>query len=284
MKNVKVKALVMITIATAGTLLAFQNCGKVQFAATAASLEGDLNVCSGVSCDLTPLTSKPAVTTILLALGDAADDQLVVKGLSAQLIAETVVRYTSNKTNPKILLVLDSGNAGEDPEDTLYIQNNLLKRYNVTFLQETTSGLLAADLSGYDIIWFNNPGHPMGVEATRDALLNFSGGVVLQGDDLTRGNGFSVEALTGLRHIDNGSSVTCNGQTYSIDNNTGGKFDVTLDWNKMPNASADMIHFQYGNDIDLSEPARGDLEILALAKANPADCTESRPAIVRYLK
>lgn len=41
---------------------------------------GDLGVCGGISCDLEPLTNKPAVTTILLALGDEADDQLVVNG------------------------------------------------------------------------------------------------------------------------------------------------------------------------------------------------------------
>jgi hypothetical protein len=278
------RALVLIATLTAGTLLGFQNCSNVEFAATAPSLEGGLNICEGVSCDLTPLTSKPAVTTILLALGDAADDQLVVKGLSAQLIAETVVRYTSNKANPKILLVLDSGHDGEDPEDTLYIRDNLLKRYNVTFLPEPTGGLSASDLAGYDIIWFNNPGHPMGVKASHDALLNFGGGVVLQGDDLARGNGFSMEDLTGLHYIDNGTSVTCGAQTFSIDNNAAGKYDVTLDWSKMPNASADMIHFEYGNDIDDSTPARDDLEVLGWAKANPDACTEQRPAIVRYIK
>jgi hypothetical protein len=277
--SAKIQILVLVVVC----LLAFQNCSKVEFAATAPSLSG-LGVCEGVSCDLTPLTPKPAVTTILLALGDEADDQLVVKGLSAQVIAETVVRYTSNKTNPKILLVLDSGNAGEDPEDTLYIRDNLLKRYNVTFLAEPTAGLSASDLVGYDIIWFNNPGHPMGVQASHDALLNFSGGVVLQGDDLARGNGFSMEDLTGLHFIDNGTSVTCGGQTFNIDNNAAGKYDVTLDWNKMPSATSEMIHFEYGNDIDLTESSRSDLEVLALAKANPLECTESRPAIVRYMK
>lgn len=245
---------------------------------------GDLGVCEGVSCDLDPLTTAPAVTTILMALGDEADDQLVINGASSQLIAETVIRYTSPKVNPKILFVQDDNVQGESPEDTQYAINVLLKRYDVSSLDQHRSGLTPDDVAGFDIIWFNNPGHPMGSVNTRNTLLGFSGGVVIQGDDMTRGDGFSTEELTGLRHIDNGSSVTCDGVAYAHDNNMGQKFRVSLDAAKIPGANESTISFFYGNDIDNSVPTRPDLEILATAKGGPETCTEDRPAIVRYLK
>lgn len=267
------------------TLVAFQNCSNVEF--TDAPL-GKLGVCEGVSCELTPLTGKPAVTTILLAIGDEADDQLVINGASSQLLAETVVRYSSPAAKPKILVVQDSGAGNEDPEDTQYVLS-LLKRYddedNVKFIVEPATGLTDADVAGFDLIWFNNPGAPFGTEAARDVLLRFSGGIVIQGDDLSRGrNDFNVEALTGLRYIDNGTSVTCGGVKHAIDNNSGGKFSVTMDPTKIPGADSSTISFKYGNDIDMTSIARSDLEVLAWAAGDFDSCNEQRPAIVRYTK
>jgi hypothetical protein len=125
----------------------------------------------------------------------------------------------------------------------------------------------------------------MGSEKSRDALARFKGGVILQGDDLAQGNGFSTESLTGLKFVDNGTSVQCDdGQNYPHDNNSGYKFRVNLDASKIPGASDAMIAFQYGNDIDNTVVARADLEVLASAMGGPASCTKSRPAIVRYQK
>lgn len=262
-------------------LLVFQNCSKVDFAPTPSM--NSLSVCNGVSCDLTPLTDKPAVTTVLLAIGDQANDQLVINGASSQLIAESIIRYSSPKMNPKILLVEDSNTAGEDPEDTLYVKS-LLSRYNVTHIKEPSGGLRASDLVGFDLVWFNNPGHEMGHVETRDALLAFKGAVVLQGDDLTRGSGFSLETLTGLKAVDNGTSVSCNSLTYNIDNNLDQQYLVTLNSEKIPGIDSSTIQFKYGNDIDLSEVVRADLEVLAYARGLPSDCTEQRPAIVRWTK
>lgn len=245
---------------------------------------GDLGVCGGISCDLEPLTNKPAVTTVLLALGDEADDQLVVNGASAQLIAETIVRYTSPKSKPKVLLVRDRTSGSEDPEDSEYAANVLLSRYDLTRMEEPEGGLTDADVDGFDVVWLNNPGDPMGSSATRDTLIRFKGGVVLQGDDLSRGKTFSNEALTGLKYIDNGTSVKCDGVDYNHNDNTGHQFRVTLDSEKVPGADSSTIEFRYGNDIDDTVPVRDDLEILATAKGGPSSCTETRPAIVRYLK
>lgn len=278
----KIKAIALVLVSSAFILVSFQNCSEdVQFSELKL---GSLGVCGTVSCDLDPLTSKIAVTTILIALGDEANSQLVVNGASSQLIAETVVRYTSPVNNPKILLVNDFSNGGESPEDTTYVRNVLLGRYNVDFIQDSSAGLTDDDVKGYDLIWFNNPGHPMGSSQTLEVLKRFPGAIVMQGDDLTRGNGFFTEELTGLRFIDNGTSVTCNGTSYAHDNNLGEQFRVTLDPSKIPGADNSTINFRYGNDIDNSEIVRSDLEVLAVAQGGPAECTELRPAIVRYTK
>lgn len=273
-----------VAIIALTTIVAFQNCSNVEF--TDAPL-GKLGVCEGVSCELTPLTGKPAVTTILLAIGDEADDQLVINGASSQLLAETVVRYSTPAAKPKILVVQDSGAGAEDPEDTQYVLS-LLKRYddedNVKFMIEPAAGLSDADVAGFDLIWFNNPGAPFGTQAARDVLLRFAGGIVIQGDDLSRGSGFNVEELTGLKYVDNGTQVTCGGVRHNIDNNSGGKFNVTMDPTKIPGADSSTISFKYGNDIDMTLLIRPDLEVLAWATGDFADCNEQRPAIVRYTK
>lgn len=303
MKTLRMRHAPLTFIATTGAILLgmFQNCSPVSFDsnlskpvtesntpidASQPDEVGDLDVCNGVSCDLNPLTNKPAVTTILMALGDEANNQLVVNGASAQLIAESVVRYTSPKAKPKILLVHDHAAGAEDPEDTKYVANVLLGRYDVTKLSETSSGLTDQDVEGFDVIWFNNPGHPMGSQATRDVLLRFKGGVILQGDDLTRAKDqkFDLTSLTGLKHIDNGTEVVCDGKTYAHDNNVNFQYRVTLNPDKIPGAEASTIAFRYGNDIDNTEIARRDLEVLAYAKGGHDSCTAQRPAIVRYLK
>lgn len=304
------KALALSILGVAGLVL-FQNCSPgVNFAAVSGAPSavsssattlppvgtgttsvppvdaiGDLPICEGVSCSLSPLTTRPAVTTILLALGDKANDQLVASQISAQFIAESVVRYTSPAANPKILLVHDFNSGSESPLDYSYAASVLLSRYNVTEIDEANPGLKASDLAGYDIIWFNNPGHSMGHVETRDALIAFSGGVVLQGDDMSYGNGFSLTELTGLTNIDNGSSVTCDdGISYNHDDNNGEQYWVNLDPSQMTGASSAALQFRYGNDIDLTVPARADLQILATAKGGPETCTQSRPAITRYVK
>lgn len=274
----------IIAASALGLILMFQNCGSpVAFEQDMTKL-GSLGVCNGISCDLDPLTDKPAVTTILIALGDEAESQLVVSGASSQLIAETVIRYSSPKNNPKILLVRDSNTGSEDPEDTEFIKN-LLSRYNVTFMQAPNMGLTIDDLEGYDLVWFNNPGHPLANVESRNALMEFKGAVVLQGDDLAQGGGsFPMTDLTGLSFIDNGTSVTCDGTSYMIDNNTSEQYEVTLDAAKIPGADSSTIQFKYGNDIDNAVAARADLEVLAYAKGSLASCTEQRPAIVRWTK
>lgn len=271
---------VLVTIA--GILLLFQNCSRTVFSDRSQSVTAS-DVCGTISCDLEPLTEKPAVTTILVALGDKADDQLVVNGASSQLIAESVIRFSSPVRNPKILLVQDYYIGGESLEDTAYIQN-LLSRYDVTFMVAPVSGLTADHVQGFDLVWFNNPGVGMNHVTTRETLLTFPGAVVLQGDDLTLGVNFDLQELTGLHHLDNGTNVVCDGVLIGIDNNTGGQYEVTLDRTKIVGADASTLQFYYGNDIDNASIARNDLEVFAWARGAQPSCVDKRPAIVRWKK
>ncbi len=277
---------IMVLIGTLTTIMFFQNCsqpGSLQLTQAAAPLAG-LAVCEGISCNLNPLTEKPTVTTILIALGSKLNDQLVVNGSSSQLIAETVIRYTSPVSNPKILVVQDHLIQSENPEDTFYVTNVLLSRYEAHFIIEPVTGLTPQDVQSYDLVWFNNPGYPMSSKTSLATLLGYKGGVVMQGDDLAHGTDFSVEELTHLKYIDNGTSVTCGGVAYAHDNEKGYQYKVTLNRDKMPAATAMNVEFRYGNDIDNTEITSNEVEVLSYAQGGPEVCQEKRPAIVRYVK
>jgi hypothetical protein len=264
--------------------LGFQNCGRAKFAVKSDGSSVDLaSPCGTVSCSLAPLTTKPAVTTILLALGDEDSSALVGNSVSNQFLAESVIRFSSPVQNPKILIVRAKDNAGEDPEDTAYIET-LLSRYQTTVIDEPAAGLTTADVQGYDLIWFNNPGHPFSIKVSYDTLLAFDGGVVLQGDDLARSASFSMTPLTGLTYIDNGASVRCNGVDYPHDNNGGEQFRVSLDPARIQGIDASSISFRYGNDIDNTTVANPDVEVIAVAQGGPASCTDTRPAVVTLKK
>ena len=277
-------ALAFITLS-----LAFHNCSKASLSVNdpgsnkAQSLP-PVEVCNGISCSLTPLTNKPAVTTILLTLGDESNSQLVINGATSQLLAESVVRYSSPRENPKILVVRDYNDNGEDPEDTPYVINQLLKRYNVSTLQEPAQGLKASDLAGFDLIWFNNPGAPMGSASTLQTLMEFKGAIVMQGDDLSRGVSFSMENLTGLTHLDNGTEVECAGKSYPHNDNNGHQYRVQIDPASITGPDASVLNFRYGNDIDNAYISKPGVQVLATATGGPDSCSETRPTIVRYFK
>ncbi|MGE4131799.1 MAG: hypothetical protein AB7F86_09170 [Bdellovibrionales bacterium] len=264
----------------------FQNCDRARFTSVASSgSNGGLAIpCGEISCELTPLTEKPATTTILLALGDEVNKKLVGNPVSNQFLVESVIRLSSPVTNPKILIVRAKDTQGEDPEDTLYIQD-LLLRYQSQVIDEPANGLTPNHLQGYDLIWFNNPGYPHSLEKTYQTLLAFDGAIVLQGDDMAWSTkGFSVSALTGLEFIDNGTRVVCGGQSYPHDNNQGEQYRVKLDPSHIQGLDQATIEFRYGNDIDNTRVTSAHVEVLATALGGPAPCIDERPVVVRHYR
>lgn len=268
-------------VVTALTAIGFQNCERAKFTSVQDSFSviGLAVPCpNGQSCSLNPLTYKPGITTILLALGDQNNQKLVGNPVSNQFLAESVIRFSSPKKDPKILIVKAINHHGEDPEDTLYIQS-LLSRYQTTVVAEPSSGLKPDSTQGFDLIWFNNPGYPFSSKVSFDTLMAFEGGVVLQGDDLSRAETFSMTPLTGLTHIDNGTSVKCGNNTYPHDNNSGYQYRVGLNPEHVQGLDEADITFRYGNDIDNTVVAEPEIIVLAYARGGPADCVEPRPVV-----
>ena len=152
-------------------------------------------------------------------------------------------------------------------------------------MDEPVDGLSPADVNGYDLIWFANPGWYVEDAATVDTLVSFSaqgGGIVLQGDDMThRRTGDSLlSELTGLRFINNGTR-TCGTRT---DNQRGGNYQVSIDESTHPlvSRSAGEV-FLYGDDIDHNEPMGIGERVLAWAtlQDNPG-CDVRVPVIVAW--
>lgn len=283
--NNKLFYLILISI-----IVIHQNCGRVEFAAN----DEDGNKIFGCDpndplCVPPPQVSKPGVVTILLAMGDSDNmPNPTVDQVSAQVVAEAMVQFSSPAVNPKVLVVLDNNHHGESPMEFKNLYQNLLRRYNPSYKNEPVGGLSPSDVANYDVVWLVNPGHPMGSKKSHDTLLAFKGGVILSGDDMTRGDGFDNSDLTGLKHVNNGTSVTCGGNTFSIDNNLSRNyFNVALDDVTFASLGASHLGFKYGNDIDLSTPtpvASTSVEVLAWAQPSPAGCSDKRPVVVRYPK
>lgn len=272
--------------------ISLQSCSDVDFSAIEVINGNGTGTGNPVGCDpldITcvppPLVSTPGVVTILLAFGDK--DNLpspTVDQVSAQLVAEKMVQYASPVVNPRVLVVLDNNHQNESPDDFQNLWQNLLKRYSPDHIDEPIGGLREGDLAAYDVVWLVNPGHAMGSVVTYNTLKNFSGGVIVSGDDMSRGEGFSTSELTGLNYIDNGVSVVCAGQTYPINNNLDpNTYIVMLDPVKFFDLEATRLSFNYGNDIDLTTVNPG-IEVLVTAKPSPASCQDERPVVVRYPK
>lgn len=253
---------------------------------------GDDCLIEDPDCVPPPRVDSPGVVTILLAMGDM-DNLLapMVDQYAAQRIAEDMVRYASPKENPKLLLVLDRNNRGESPADIKALSERFLFRYKPTLIDEPLDGLKDLDVVDFDLVWLVNPGYPMGSKTSFETLMKFSGGVVISGDDMTRSqNGdFDMSLLTGLKYIDNGTTVNCDGKSIPIDNNKyANYYSVHLDSKFFPDLQSEHLNFNYGNDIDNSALIETEkkIEILATATASPPECKDlaARPVVVRYPK
>jgi hypothetical protein len=239
---------------------------------------------TAAACDFNPAVKKIGVVTILLALGDMAQESVVINEESSRLIAQNAVKFATPVANPKILVVKDFNNRGESVGDTEFISEKLLVNYETQLKYETPAGLTADEVTGFDLIWFNNPGYPMGSLSSFEVLKNFEGGIILSGDDLTQGAGFKLESLVGLKYIDNGTRLVCENRSYNFNNNTGYRYRVTLEEQFMPGLDESVKNFEYGNDIDNSSlsDSTANYEVLAYANGAEGTCEVKRPVIVRY--
>jgi hypothetical protein len=229
-----------------------------------------------VPCDT---RAKGRVATILLTMTAA---QLEVEARD-KLMANTI-NWASPVDAPRVLFVLDDFHHGEFAGDTQALYASLATAgYDASYLEEPENGINAQDLSGYDVVWFSNPGYPMDDKASFNALLEFSkngGGVVLQGDDMTwsYGSAFPTTPLTHLRHQENGATACGVG----IDNGKGGRYRVTMNSDAHPVIEGlEGTSFLYGDDIDKSEALDG-TEVVAWATVeNKPNCAR-RPVVTAF--
>lgn len=226
-------------------------------------------------------SNPPGVATILMALSRAN-----VPRSTARRLAGNAVDYASPTASPKVLVFRDANPHGQAAGDLEYVAD-LLKSagYTVEYRKEPSDGLSPSTLDDYDVVWFGNPSHPMSNHSTFQALESFvddGGGVVLSGDDMSRGIGqsFPMTPLTGLDYIDNGET-TCGVQTRP-GRPTGSEFQVTFS----PGSSHTLADglagrsFEYPWDIDTAT-ASGNADVVATAElAHRPDCETEVPVVI----
>ncbi len=231
-----------------------------------------------------PVRAEGRVVTVLLTLAATGQSDVHTTRLMAQS-----VNWVSPVDAPKVLFVRDDFHHGEFAEDTERLHRLLLEAgYDTDMIEEPEQGVALDQLEGYDVVWFSNPGYPMDDILSLSSLRQFSaagGGVVLQGDDMSRGHAlaFSLSPLTRLDYVDNGTSYC--GQR--IDNGTGGNYLVEMNESDHPilaGLSGQAVY--YGDDIDttvLASP-QGDpgVEVLAWASVEGDTNCPRKPVLIAY--
>jgi hypothetical protein len=221
------------------------------------------------------------VATFLLNFADRG----VSREWTENLIHDALT-YTTPIISPRVLYVLDDFNNGEHSDDPPLTQS-ILEEMSVAmdYLDEPMNGLSPADLAGYDVVWFANPGWYVEDVASVDALVSFSaqgGGIVIQGDDMThrRTQPTLLSELTGLRFVNNGTR-TCGVRT---NNQRGANYRVTIQDEYHPLVRSSVGEsFLYGDDIDHSQPMGMGEQVLAWATLDQNDQCEVRtPVIVAW--
>jgi hypothetical protein len=250
------------------------------YATTQGTFEGEQDYPIYIPCEQEPQQGR--VVTIVLALSDPGIDEAV-----ATTLIKNSVNYT-NPTNdiPRMLFVQDDNYRGEHLLERDFLANKLTTiGFDVTPLDEPPGGLTDADVKGYDVVWFTNPGWPWDDRSTYDVLTRFSaagGGLVLSGDDISwsMGRNFPVTDLTLLEHKNNGTS-TCGART---DNNAGDSFEIRATGSTHPVLDLiENVTLTYSNDIDHSSPAGRGEEVLAWATLqNDPNCMVRTPVVLAY--
>ena len=228
-----------------------------------------------VDCPIDPPVGRSSTIMLTLTNPSLPPDEVDT------FVANTAEWVAGSQTDPRILVVLDDNHHNEFAGDADAIQGMLQHHgYTVDRLDEPTQGLSAADLDGYDVVWFSNPGYPPDDLASIQALGAFNaagGGLVLQGDDISWswGNAFSMDELTGLSYVSNGTQ-TCGQHT---DNNAGARFSVEQTSAHPVFAGIEGAVWLYGDDIDDTVSANNGANIVVEAGLEGDPTCPTRPVV-----
>ncbi len=240
-------------------------------------LHGSEHTTLAVPCEEARSPGRSA--TIVLTMSNAGIDHD-----TASRLAANAVDWVAPVSQPSVLVVLDDGHHGEFVGDAAYVRDLLAERgYQVTLTDERAGGITPADVAGYDVVWFTNPGYPWDDARSVDTLrgvLAAGGGVIAQGDDITwsMGRSFDVSALTHLTPGHNGTDA-CGTQT---DNNAGAMLEVELAEGHPLLEGIEHMSFLYGDDIDVSTPVGDGELVLGDATLAGGACGESRPVLTVF--
>lgn len=203
---------------------------------------------------------------------------------TAEALALDTLGWVSPVPSPSVLVVLDDNHHDEFRDDAAWVADVLgAAGHDVDYLEEDADGISSADLDGYDVVWYSNPGYPPDELASIEALEDFSAGggaVVLQGDDMawSWGNAFPMSSLTHLDFVSNGTSV-CGVWT---DNNAGAEYRVDFGTGHPVVATVGGSSHLYGDDID-DTTARDEGEtVVATAQLDGRPDCGTRPVVVAW--
>jgi hypothetical protein len=256
-------------------------CGDLWISVTTTWTDGDETVTqssvqrTSVGCPV-DATGRTAVMLLTMSTPTLPTD------LGASLATQAVT-WTSPVAEPRVLVVRDENHHDEFDGDPDVIAGWLFDAgLEVVRLDEEDGGISVDDLTGFDVVWYSNPGYPPDDESSIQALMAFradGGGVVLQGDDMawSWGDGFSMTDLSHVDFIDNGTNF-CGERT---DNLEGVYYEVTLGDGHPILAGHEGQSFLYGDDIDTSVAVTPD-EVLATATLAGADDCDTVPVILAY--
>lgn|GEM_PF-2374443 len=227
-----------------------------------------------------PCSTEPRgrTATVLMTMNDPG-----IPVDTATALVEQTVSWVSPETAPRVLVVRDDNNRGEQAADSDFVLARLrIAGFDADLMEEPADGITMADADGYDVVWLSNPGYPVDDRQTYETLLQASEaglGVVMQGDDISRfhGNSFSMAPLTGLRYINNGVR-TCGQRT---DNRAGRRHEVTINGSGHPlTAGLDNSIVYYGDDIDETAVEAVGSTVLATATLEGGGCDTVKPVII----
>lgn len=242
-----------------------------------------LPIHAGIDC---PITGNTAI--IVLTLHGPSGKTLAAA--DAKTLTKNAVDFVNpGSGTPKILLIHDYNNHDEDNADVTAIGADLKALYgaaNVT-VTDPSRVVRPEDVAGYDVVWFSNPGWPMGnvssLPTTFNTLVDYrgaGGGLVLQGDDITQSSTMPVplmETLTYLKFANNGTTACGVG----IDGWGDNGYEVSFSGASHPLlAGLAGKSFKYHNDIDHSTAAMLGEQVLATGKVSNASCSVSTPVLV----
>jgi hypothetical protein len=242
-----------------------------------------LPIHAGIDC---PITGNTAV--IVLTLHGPSGKTLAPA--DAKTLTKNAIDFVNPVARtPKILLIHDYNNHDEDNADVPAIGADLKALYGAANVTITDPARIVRpeDVAGYDVVWFSNPGWPMGnvssLPTTFNTLVDFrgaGGGLVLQGDDITQSSTMPVplmETLTYLKFSNNGTNA-CG---LAIDNWDDNAYQVSFGSANHPLlAGLAGKTFKYNNDIDHSTAMMLGEQVLATGKLNNGNCSISTPALV----